>query len=199
MPRPSHSLFARSFPFCYVTGGCRSGKSAFAQRLAEAAAPSRLYIATCFTDDGDAEMAERIRLHQKARGKGWRHLEPDAATLPDLSLLLPQVARPGEALLLDCLSLWAASCMQGDKAPANFAERCKKLLHSLWELPCPVFIVGSQVGMGLVPQSRAARTFCDMAGLAGQQSAAMAQSVVFMVSGLPVLVKGELPPLAALI
>lgn len=181
---------SRSLPFWYVTGGCRSGKSAFAQRLAEAAAPRRLYVATCLVDPGDQEMAGRIRAHQESRGRGWRVFEPDAAALPDLDAQLPALARPGEAVLLDCLSLWAAACMRGDRIPDDFAGRCRRLLRSLWDLPCPVYIVGSETGMGLVPPSQAARTFRDMAGLAGQQAAAMAGNAVFMVSGLPLTLKG---------
>ncbi|MDL2216426.1 bifunctional adenosylcobinamide kinase/adenosylcobinamide-phosphate guanylyltransferase [Desulfovibrio sp. OttesenSCG-928-M14] len=185
----------RSLPFCYISGGCRSGKSAFAQRLAEDSAPRRLYIATCFADKEDEEMAGRISLHRQARGAGWRHLEPDEASLPNLADLLPGLAAPGEALLLDCLSLWAASCMCAEKAPHDFDERCDKLLRCLWALPNPVFIVNSEVGMGLVPQSLASRTFRDMTGLAGQRAADMATCAIFMVSGLPLVVKGALPAL----
>lgn len=184
---------SRQLPFWYVTGGCRSGKSAFAQRLAEAAAPRRLYVATCLADPGDEEMAGRIRAHKESRGQGWRVFEPDTAALIDLDAHLPALAVPGEAVLLDCLSLWAAACLRGDCVPDDFAGRCRRLLRSLWDLPCPVYIVGSETGMGLVPPDKAARSFRDMAGLAGQEAAAMARNAVFMVSGLPLALKGDLP------
>ena len=53
-----------------VTGGCRSGKSAYAQQLAESLPPARLYVATCpVTDD---EMRRRIEQHRQARrDRGW--------------------------------------------------------------------------------------------------------------------------------
>jgi adenosylcobinamide kinase/adenosylcobinamide-phosphate guanylyltransferase len=181
----------RILPFIYITGGCRSGKSAYAQRMAEGLSLERLYLATATPQD--AAMRERISLHRAARGKGWRTYEASPGDNDALAKILPGLCRPGETLLLDCLTLWAAGHMQDEHAPPNFAALCDNLLESLWQTPCPVIIVGNEVGMGVVPASAAGRNFRDMAGLAGQKTAAAATTVVLMVSGLPLLLKGTLP------
>src|SRR5271167_287624 len=83
-----------------VLGGARSGKSAYAQRLAEDAAAERLYLATA--QAGDAEMATRIARHQAERGAGWTTREEPLA----LAEALSAEARPGRAVLVDCPTLW---------------------------------------------------------------------------------------------
>lgn len=187
---PEHS---RSTPFVFVTGGCRSGKSAYAQALAEQLTEQGLYIATAHVRD--EEMRERVRLHQRARGSNWRVHEVMPGTGPDLWRDLPGLARPGEALLFDCLTLWAAGCMIEDRAPPDFSHTCAILLNALWALPCPVIIVSNEVGMGVVPATAAGRAFRDMAGLAGQQAAAMSTYAVLLASGLPLVLKGSPPDL----
>jgi adenosylcobinamide kinase/adenosylcobinamide-phosphate guanylyltransferase len=178
-------------PFILVTGGCRSGKSAYAQRLAEGFAPERLYIATA--EPGDDEMRERIRLHQEARGPGWRlhELAPDRGDR--LWQTLAAICRRGEPVLLDCLTLWAAGRMRNGAAPADFPQACDRLLDALRAHDGPVLLVHNEVGMGVVPETASGRAFRDMAGLLGAKAAQAASSVVFMVSGIPLVIKGVLP------
>ena len=174
-----------------VTGGCRSGKSAYAERAAKHFSDQCLYIATA--EIHDEEMLERVRKHQEARGNGWRLHECRTVDAIHLWQRLPALAQQGEALLFDCLSLWTASCMQLNCSLALFEEHCARLLAALRALHLPVVIVSSEVGMGVVPPSREGRLFRDMAGLSSQMAAAEADSVVFMVSGIPLAIKGELP------
>ena len=180
---------SRSTPFALVTGGCRSGKSAYAQTLAEKLSHSGLYLATAQVCDD--EMLLRVRRHQAARGSRWRLHELASGEGMELWRRLPSLVRPGEALLFDCLTLWTAGCMVGEKAPENFSETCDRLLGSLWTLPCPVVLVNNEVGMGVVPGTAAGRAFRDMAGEIGQRAAALATSVILMVSGLPLVLKGS--------
>lgn len=189
MPTPP----TRQLPFIFVTGGCRSGKSDFAQRAAEQLGPSRLFLASAAPCDD--EMRERIRLHQSARGPGWRVHEIPPGGGGDIWKRLPALTIPGEPLLFDCLTLWAAGLMQGERAPDNFGDSCDRLLDALWRLPCPVIVVGNEIGMGVVPASASGRAFRDMAGLAGQKIAHKAQSVIMLVSGIPLALKGSLPSL----
>lgn len=184
-------ILPRSTPFVFITGGCRSGKSAYGQMLAEKLAPRGLYLATAHVNDD--EMRQRVRRHQKMRGPRWRVYEPAPGAGPDLWRHLPSLVRPEEALLFDCLTLWAAGCMVGDKAPEGFSRTCEQLLRSLWSLPCPVVLVSNEVGMGVVPATTAGRAFRDMAGEAGQQAAAVATSAILMVSGLPLVLKATSP------
>ena len=182
---------SRSHPFFYITGGCRSGKSGYAQSLAESCSASRLFLATARAED--AEMRERVRRHQEARGPGWRLHELGADEAPTLWRSLPGIAREGEALLFDCLTLWTASMMIGDGVPEGFEEHCARLAQALDALPCPVVVVNNEVGMGVVPATASGRAFRDLAGLAGQTVARAATGAVFMASGLPLPLKGCLP------
>ena len=183
---------SRANPFVFVTGGCRSGKSAYAQRIAEALAPRGLYLATAQVRD--EEMRQRVRRHQEARGPRWRLHELPPGAAPEAWRNLSLLARPDEALLFDCLTLWAAGRMIGESAPEDFAALCDDLLRSLWNLPNPVIMVNNEVGMGVVPEMAAGRAFRDMAGEAGQKAAAAATDVILMVSGLPLALKGSIFP-----
>ncbi len=180
----------RALPFVFVTGGCRSGKSAYAQTLAEGLGSSGLFVATA--EARDEEMRRRVELHRQARGPFWRLLETPPQKSRPLHELLPAEARPGEPLLLDCLTLWVAGRM-ADCNEEQLASACRALAQTLFALPCPVVVVSGEVGLGLVPASPEGRLFRDMAGRANQIMADAATSVVFMVSGLPLMVKGRLP------
>ena len=180
---------SRPIPFVLVTGGCRSGKSAYAQTIAEKLAHSGLYLATAQVCDD--EMRLRVRRHQAARGPNWRLHELAAGEGMELWRRLPSLVRPEEALLFDCLTLWTAGCMVGEEAPDDFSETCDNLLRALWALPCPVVLVNNEVGMGVVPGTAAGRAFRDMAGEIGQRAAALATSVILVVSGLPLVLKGS--------
>lgn len=183
---------SRANPFVFVTGGCRSGKSAYAQRIAEALSPRGLYLATARIDD--EEMRQRVHRHQEARGPRWRLHELPPGADPEAWRSLSLLARPDEAVLFDCLTLWAAGRMIGESAPEDFPAQCDDLLDSLWNLPNPVIMVSNEVGMGVVPDTAAGRAFRDMAGEAGQKAAAAATDVILMVSGLPLALKGNVFP-----
>ena len=182
----------RANPFVFVTGGCRSGKSAYAQRIAEALSPRGLYLATA--QIRDEEMRQRARRHQEARGPRWRLRELPPGAAPEVWQGLSLLARQDEALLFDCLTLWAAGRMIGESAPKDFSALCDDLLRCLWNLPNPVIMVSNEVGMGVVPDTAAGRAFRDMAGEAGQKAAAAATDVILMVSGLPLALKGNVFP-----
>ena len=176
-------------PFFFITGGCRSGKSAFAQRLAEGLGTTHAYLATA--EARDEEMRERIALHRKARGDSWRTVDVPPGGFPEVAAM-----RLGEVTLFDCLTLWVAGWMETvlpEKGEEAFDRDLSRLFSRLRALPGPVVVVSNEVGMGLVPVSASARLFRDLAGLANQQAAAQADAVGFIISGLPLVVKGELP------
>ncbi len=183
--------FIRQLPFVFITGGCRSGKSAYAQRLAHFFSPKSLFIATAQVDD--IEMQHRIHLHQQTRGANWRLYEMPREKALSLWQELPDLIHPKESVLLDCLSLWTATCSLDGIPSEDFIVHCRQLLKSLQNLECPIILVHSEVGLGIVPSTTLGRTFRDMAGLAGQEAARIATTVIFMVSGIPLAIKGELP------
>jgi len=163
-----------------VLGGARSGKSAYAQTLAERAAPERLYLATA--EAGDAEMAARIARHQAERGDGWTTIEEPLA----LAETLAAVARPGRATLVDCLTLWLTNLMfAGRDVEAELA----RLAAAIGALEGPAVLVSNEVGLSLVPETKLGRQFRDWQGLANREAARACEAVVFVAAGLPTLLK----------
>ncbi len=167
-------------PLTLVLGGARSGKSRHAEALIEQAAPSALYLATA--EPGDAEMAARIAAHRARRGAGWTTREAPRALTP----VLGAEARPERPILVDCLTLWLSNLLvAGADAEAEIAG----LVDTLPRLPGPVVLVANEVGLGIVPENALARAFRDHAGRLNQAVAALAQRVLFLAAGLPLVLK----------
>ena len=173
-PRPACVLFV---------GGVRSGKSGLAQRWAEARSPWRLYVATCAP--GDAEMAERVRLHKAARGPEWACLEVPLDVPEALDALWVDTAPEAGVVLLDCVSMWVSNLLAAGLDDAGVLARVEALAASLERRTLPVAVVTAETGLGLVPPSPLARRFLDVLGLANQRLACLAEPVVLAVCGLP--------------
>ncbi len=168
----------------YVSGGARSGKSAYAQNLAEACEGELLYVATAGIFD--AEMQERVRKHQEVRGGRWSTLEEPV----DLAGKLPRASRGKGAVLLDCVTLWLTNLLfhHGEQSEPVLAE-VDRFIESLPLVEAPLFIVSNEVGFGIVPENRLARQFRDLAGTANQRLAHAADEAWLVVSGLPLRLK----------
>ena len=163
-----------------VLGGARSGKSAYAESLVEAYGANAVYVATAAA--GDSEMAGRIRDHQSRRGSGWRTVEEPL----ELAATLIREAVPGNAVLVDCLTLWLANLME---AGHHLDNETADLLDTLVGLQAPVVLVSNQVGEGIVPDNELARRFRDHAGLLHQKIAGEAGQVILVTAGLPQVLK----------
>ncbi|MEO1274566.1 MAG: bifunctional adenosylcobinamide kinase/adenosylcobinamide-phosphate guanylyltransferase [Pseudomonadota bacterium] len=163
-------------PLTLILGGARSGKTALGLALTEAAAPRRLYIATA--EALDAEMAARIARHKAERGPGWRTLEAPL----DLASALD--AAEGEAVLVDCLTLWLSNLMH---AEVDLEAATTRMLGAV---SGEVVIVSNEVGLGLVPETALGRAFRDAQGRLNQRVAARADRVAFVAAGLPIWLKG---------
>lgn len=179
------------------TGGCRSGKSGLAQRWVESLGPSRVYIATGAARD--AEMAERVRRHQAARGAGWRTVEEQLDVCAALRGCMGQGAgqsapqsRP-HGVLLDCVTLWLTNRMLADHDDAAILRGVEELAALLRASSVPVAVVTNEVGWGVVPETPLGRRFRDLSGEAGQLLATACTGVILAVSGLPLAVKGGVP------
>ena len=167
-------------PITLVLGGARSGKSRYAERLVEAAANSGTYCATA--EAGDAEMAERIAAHRARRGSFWRTVEAPL----ELADAISAEAAPEHPVLVDCLTLWLSNLLLAGKEPGESASALCRTLH---ETDGPVVLVSNEVGMGLVPETPLGRCFRDAAGSLNQEVAALADRVVFVAAGLPLVLK----------
>ena len=161
-----------------VLGGARSGKSRHAENLVTARAPPWVYIATAQAFDD--EMRARIGEHRARRGAGWRNVEAPLA-------LAEALDGAGDLpVLVDCLTLWLTNGMlSGQDLPAAIAA----LESALARRTAPTLVVSNEVGLGIVPDNALARAFRDHAGLLNQRIAAMADRVLFMAAGLPIIVK----------
>lgn len=168
-------------PLSLVTGGARSGKSAFAERLVRLAPAPHGYIATA--EAWDDEMRDRIARHRQDRGPDWHTIEAPL----DLPGALDQAEG---AVLIDCATLWLTNHLLAGHDPDDATAG---LLATLGRHPAPVVIVSNEVGWGIVPDNALARRFRDAQGRLNQQLAAQADLVVAVIAGLPLALKGNLP------
>ena len=166
-----------------ILGGARSGKSAFAEKLATTANRPRTYIAT--SQAFDAEMEAKIVKHRQDRGPDWQTIEEPL----DLEVALAKVA-PNAIVLIDCLTLWLSNQMQ---AEVDIDNEIAKLLTALSASPNPVICVSNEVGMGLVPDTPLGRQFRNLQGRLNRKIAERSDLAVFVVAGLPLTLKGTLP------
>lgn len=172
-----------------VTGGARSGKSAYAERRAiELGDDAVTFIATA--RPGDAEMARRIAHHKSTRPAAWKTLEAPV----DAGAAI--LAASTEIVLLDCVTLLLSNWLEleggRDDAAVRAAlqRRTTELLRAIAARAGALVLVTNEVGLGIVPGNALARLYRDALGGVNQRIAADADEVVFMVSGLPLWLKG---------
>jgi adenosylcobinamide kinase/adenosylcobinamide-phosphate guanylyltransferase len=182
----------------FCTGGIRSGKSAYALRLA-ADARSRVFIATA--EGRDEEMRQRILAHKKERGPEWQTLEVPASLSLELPALVRKALGLGEVLVLDCLSTWVSGCMEAlagrnDRSAQSGADPAGEILGIfaqaigiLKEAEARAVLVSAETGLGLVPLDAEARLFVDVLGKVNQLAAASSDEAYFLVSALPLRLK----------
>jgi adenosylcobinamide kinase / adenosylcobinamide-phosphate guanylyltransferase len=169
-----------------VLGGARSGKSRYAEGLVAAHRAPWLYIATA--EGLDEEMRQRIGEHRARRGAEWETLDV-ALELPEAIAL--RDSRHG-VVMIDCLTLWLSNAMLAGRDPA--AERAR-LLQALRCADKVIVAVSNEVGLGLVPDTPLGRLFRDEQGRLNAEVAALADHVVFMAAGLPMVLKGAAAPI----
>jgi adenosylcobinamide kinase / adenosylcobinamide-phosphate guanylyltransferase len=173
-----------------ISGGSRSGKSSFAQRLAEEEPGSRLFLATCPVTDPEMEL--RILRHVQDRQKGnWETVEEPL----DLAGCLRQ-ARRYDTVLVDCLTLWVNNLMfEAAKLNRSVDEDwvqtlATQVLEAAWEHPGEVIMVTNEVGMGIVPDNANARLYRDLIGRCNQCVGIAADRVYLVTCGIPLQIKG---------
>lgn len=167
-----------------ILGGARSGKSRYAETLAQQSGREVAYIATATAQDD--EMQARIAHHRTTRPAHWHTIEEPLA----LAATLQQQAAAGRLLLVDCLTLWLTNllCLEDEQ---RLVAETDTLLQTLPHLPGDLLLVSNEVGLGVVPLGELTRRYVDAAGRLHQQLGAQLTTVVFMVAGLPHILKGE--------
>ncbi len=159
-----------------VLGGARSGKSAFAESLVQAAGGA-IYLATA--EAGDGEMARRIAAHQARRGAGWSLIEEPIFIADRLAELSARgTDRP---VLIDCLTLWLSNILLAERDVKADIER---LRLQLAETGPAIVLVSGEVGAGIVPDNALARAYRDNVGLMNQEFAGLARTVYLVTAGI---------------
>lgn len=164
----------------FITGGARSGKSQIAVRLASEMSEDVLFLATCIPKD--EEMRQRVEEHKKNRPKDWKTQEEEKDILPILK------GCQSDVVIIDCLTLFLSNLLlAGDDVEGAI----KGVAEFLKEAPFTAIIISNEVGLGIVPENEIARRFRDISGWANQLMARYADEVYFMVSGIPIRIKGK--------
>ena len=172
-----------------VTGGTRSGKSSYAQNRAEKMPGRRCFLATCQVSD--EEMRKRVSKHQAQR-------IPDKWDTIEVPLEIGACVEANDQydiFLIDCLTLWINNVMDHctekglECTESVIYEATDSLLHRLKSKDITLFFVTNEVGLGIVPENRAARHFRDLVGHCNQIIASQADEVILISCGLPLYLK----------
>lgn len=171
----------------FVTGGVRSGKSRFAERLAEAAAEETgrpvAYLATA--EAIDAEMRARIAAHQARRPPAWVTIEEPLAVDRVLATW------PDHVVLVDCLAVLVNNWLYYEIPSLDAAADA--LVDAVRTHPAPLILVSNEVGAGILPDNPLARRYVDVLGVLNQRVAAVAARVYWLVAGRAVQVEASWP------
>lgn len=169
-----------------VTGGMRSGKSAWAEQRVGEHGGTVTYISTARI--WDDEFAARVKAHQDRRPATWKHCEAGVG----LADVLQACDLPGGIILLDCLGMWLMHFTDGGDSFDHelFQQEKQLLLHALPGLQSDIVMVTNEVGWGVVPAGALSRQYVDLLGRLNQDCAALCQRVTLVASGLPLSLKG---------
>lgn len=179
-----------------ITGGERSGKSTYAEKRALQENGRPLYIATARI--WDEEFRQRVLMHRKRRGERWDCIEEEK--------YLSRHDMTGRTVVIDCMTLWCTNFFfdrRTDSTDGNETEKAEqertKLASILQEMKdelkrftaqdATYIFVTNEIGMGGVPPHPVQRQFTDLLGWLNQHLAALADEVILMVSGIPVIIK----------
>jgi adenosylcobinamide kinase/adenosylcobinamide-phosphate guanylyltransferase len=175
MPNPERAIGS-----LLVLGGARSGKSRYAQSLAEGSRLHPVLIATAQAHD--AEMALRIARHAASRDARWIVVEEPAA----LAGALRREARKDRIVVVDCATLWLSNLLLKND---DLAAATQDLAQSVAGLAGAVIIVSNEAGCGIVPENPLARAFRDAQGLLNQALAEACEAVVSVNAGITLRLK----------
>lgn len=167
----------------FVLGGAASGKSAYAEKLVGDCGTPKVYIATA--QIYDAEMRRKVDNHIEMRGPDWQTIEAPQ----DVASALAEI-QSNQVVLLDCATMWLTNHLLAENDTARESDA---LIKALLDCSGRVVVVSNEVGMGIVPDNALARQFRDLQGRLNQSLANASELTVFVIAGLPQVLKGQLP------
>lgn len=172
-----------------ITGGQRSGKSEYAERLALSLSDQPVYLATAHV--WDEEFRQRILIHQQRRGPQWTNIEEERH--------LSRHDMTGRVVVIDCITLWCTNFFFDNIKPDSEQPTVDEALKALkaefdrfTEKDATYIFVTNEIGSGGVSTDAVQRRFTDLQGWMNQYVASKADEVILMVSGIPVKVKNLL-------
>ena len=184
--RPFFCTFVVMKRIYLITGGERSGKSLYAEKLALSLSPHPIYMATAHIWDDEFRL--RVLHHQERRGPEWTNIEEEQK--------LSQHDVAGRVVLIDCLTLWATNYFTATSVNAEDLPDVNSILEELraeflqfTKQNATFIFVTNEIGMGGVSPNAVQRRFTDLLGWLNQFVASQADEVILMVSGIPVKIK----------
>ena len=167
----------------YITGGARSGKSSYAQKMALRFSANPVYVATARIWDDD--FAKRVDRHRQERGPEWTAIESEQNIH-----LLPI---DNQVVVVDCVTLWLTNLfMTYDQDIEKSLAAFKTEVDGIRQKVGTFIIISNEIGMGVHAETDMGRKFTDLQGWANQYVANLAGDAIFMVSGLPLILKKSL-------
>ena len=163
-----------------ITGGARSGKSRYAERIALSLSKNPVYVATAHV--WDEEFRERVKKHQERRGPEWTNIEEE--------MLLSRHDLTGRVAVIDCVTLWCTNYFFQMQEVEVCLEALKAEFDKFTGKDATYIFVTNEIGMGGVSENAVQRKFTDLQGWMNQYVASKADEVILMVSGIPVKVNG---------
>jgi adenosylcobinamide kinase/adenosylcobinamide-phosphate guanylyltransferase len=164
----------------FITGGARSGKSRYAQELALHHSDQPVYVATARIWDED--FRQRVDRHRADRDARWTSMEEEKQ--------LSKLSLQGRTVVIDCVTLWITNFFSDLRYDIDAClASCKAEIDALLEQDAHLIVISNEIGMGLHPHTESGRKFTDLQGWVNQYLAAWANEVIFMISGLPLVIK----------
>lgn len=165
----------------YISGGERSGKSTFAQKLALELSPNPVYLATARILDDDIK--KRIQKHQQDRDHRWQTVEIDAK--------ISSFDFTNKTVVIDCVTLWLTNIFFDNQENLDLSlDIAKNEINNLKISNSNIIFVSNEIGMGLHATNELSRKFVQLQGWINQIIASKADIAYFMISGIPLKIKG---------
>lgn len=162
-----------------ITGGARSGKSQYAEKMALAMSKNPVYVATAHI--WDEEFRKRVERHRQRRGPEWTNIEEEK--------LLGRHNLTGRVAVIDCITLWCTNFFFEKQEPGNALDALKAEFDRFTAYDATYIFVTNEIGMGGVSENAVQRKFTDLQGWMNQYVAEKADEVILMVSGIAVKIK----------
>ena len=163
-----------------ITGPARSGKSEWAEHLAQQiAVPNSqqvVYIATAQTNPDDAEWQARIASHRRRRPADWQCQEVPH----ELAEAIAQ-SNQRHCLLIDSLGTWLTNLIEQEAEAWEKTQQ--QLIRALVATPADVILVAEETGWGVVPAYKLGRTFRDRLGVLSRRIGHIATDVYLVTGG----------------